>query len=270
MPTTDLPDEPTPANPARIPKKPFTADEIRDLAEAMALPDVNNNVAAAAAVLRKKYPDTSYQRWYKIAKSNDYLSAIHPSSKPEEILPTNADAIDRVPLITPAEIEEHKALAKQERGLATGDWTALGVSEEQAKRMISMERFSRQPLSSMVGTTHGGMLFAYAGLLEVFEKCLSRFTSDSLPSELDRKGNERDPEDIQRDWLYALVAATAEIRQIKTAVDRSNLLMLKAEQLARELKRNKDGGGRKGRFGAAPLIAIKADAGSSVTVNESK
>lgn len=265
MPTTTLPDAPTSDLPARKPKKPYTDDEVKALAEVMGRPEVGNNIAAAAAILVPQYGG-DYQRWYKLAKSNEYLAAVHPSAKPESITPTDVDAINRPPLLTPTEQVEHRQLAKQERALAASDWKALGISDGQATRMLSMERFARLPLKNMVAVTHGGMMFAFAGLLEIYEKCQKKFIEGNLPPELDKEGNPRDPMDIERDWVYAMTAMTAELRNIKGAVDKANILMLKADQM----EKDKRSGGKKGKPGFGALVAVKAEAGANVTISDGK
>jgi hypothetical protein len=153
-----------------------------------------------------------------------------------------------MPLITPAEVEENKALVNQERLLSASDWEGLGIPKERAEKMISMERFARLPLVNMVHVTHGGMLKAFEGLNAVYEKYMTKLLDGTLPQEFDKEGNSRD---TQRDWLYAMVAASAEIRQIKAQVDRSNLLMLKAAQLVAE--QGKKAGRKKPAWSSRPV-----------------
>jgi hypothetical protein len=266
MPATILPPEPTPGSPARSPKTAVSEQEIRDLTETMALPEVGYNIAAAAAKLKSKYPDANYQRWYKIAMSNGLLKAMHPATNPDAVAVRPADTIDRDAMITADELKEHVALISQEKHLSAGDWRSLGVSEDQAQRMISMEKFARQPLQHMVAATHGGLMFAWSGLLETYENCLVDLRGDA--PETDKEGRLLNSGEVRRERMRLLTHITAELRQIQAQADKSNLNMLKAQQLAKELSRNEGSRKPKGRFGEQPLIAIKADAGSSVTIHE--
>lgn len=267
MPTTEIPEKPTLLNPARLPRKPPTEEEVKALAETLALPEINQNIGAATAYLQKRFPDHGYNRWYRVLKSSEYMSAMHPSTKPEEAVPDQIDTINRTPLLTQPEQREIVEMVKQEKLLATGDWEKIGIPKERAEQMVSLEKFAKLPMVHMARATHGSLMKSFEGLNAVYDKYINKLLSDELPEEYDKKG---EPKDSQREWLYALVATTAEIRQIKAQVDKSMLMMLKAEALERELRRAQNPASKKQRLGAAPLVAIKADAGSTVTIHESK
>ena len=111
MPTTEIPEAPTPDQPARDTHRPYGPEEVRLLAEMMARPEVNGNLAAAVAVLKSEQPGTdwNYNRCYKLTQSNAYLKAYHPARNPDALVPSDADAVDRVPMLTPGEAQEAAA-----------------------------------------------------------------------------------------------------------------------------------------------------------------
>lgn len=254
MPTTELPEPPSPDEPARGVKRPYSPEEIKLLTEYMAKPAVNGNLAAAVALLQVEQPNTdwNYNRCYKLIQSNPFLKSYHPARNPDGLVPTDVEAIDREAMLTPLERAEVEAMVKQEKQVAAGDWVALGLSENQANRMLSMEKFAQQPLKAMINTTHGSMMFCLGILLSNFEDTAKRINGCLLPDEFDAEGNPRPKIDVERDWHKVLLEYSKEIRAIKDQVDRGNLMKAKVDQM-------QNGGGdgpkkkRKGGFGLAPM-----------------
>lgn len=263
MPTTELPDAPTPETPARETHRPYGPEEIKQLVEVMQRPEVKGNLAAAVALLAHEQPNTdwNYQRCYKLTLTNRWLDAYLPARNPDDKVPDDSDVLDRTPMLTPQEQKEAQALVVQEKQVAAADWVNLGLSETQANRMLSMERFARQPLKAMIATTHGSMMFALGILLQNFEETATRISEGDLPEEHDKEGNPRPAIDVERDWHKVLLEYSREIRAIKDQVDRGNLLQAKVAQMQGE------GGGkkRKGRpgFGA---MTVNAAPGSKVAI----
>lgn len=235
------------------------------VAEVFGRPEVQGNIAATVALLEREHPevDWNYQRVYKLISQTRALKAQAPSTDPEKMLPTAGDIVDRPPLLPPAELEEAKALVRQETRLQLRDWTDLGLTEDQGKRMLSMERFSQQPLKHMIHTTHGGMMFVLSTLIANFEDTAMRIQKSLLPSEVDAKGDPRPEIDVERDWHGVLLKYSSEIRAIADQVTRSNVLILKAKQLEND---GKAGGKKRGKPGFAPML-VQAQPGSTVNLN---
>lgn len=264
MPTTELPPAPSPDAPAKHTTRRFSDEEVRLLAEMMQRPEVNGNLAAAVALLKVEQPatDWSYMRCYKATRSNPYLNAFMPARNPESLVPAPEDAIDRSDgLLTPSEKKELLALQEQNGKIAAKEWVSLGLSDKQAGRMLSMERFARQPLKAMIATTHGSMMFALGILLQNFEETAGRISKGELPEELDGEGNARPAIDVERDWHKVLLDYSKEIRAIKDQIDRANLLMAKVRQMEGE----GGGGKRKRKPGFAPMT-VNAQPGSQVAI----
>lgn len=261
MPTTELPDAPTPDQPARGVNRPYSPEEVRLLTEMMARPEVGGNLAAAVAVLKNEQPNTdwNYNRCYKLLQKNDYLKANHPARNPDDMVPDETEALTQEPLLNPQEQAEALAMVQQEKQVAASDWVALGLSDVQAGRMLSMERFARQPLKAMIATTHGSMMFSLGVLLQNFEDVYKRIHDDRLPEEFDKEGNPRPKIDVERDWHKVGLEYSREIRAIKDQVDRSNLLLAKVAQMQGGGK----GKGRKGKPGFGPMT-VNAQPGSQV------
>lgn len=265
MPTTTVPSAPAPDDPARKPHRPYGDHEARLLSEVMARPEVGGNLAASVALLQAEQPDTdwNYQRCYKLVQSNPYLKAYHPARNPDALVPNASDILDRTPLISPEESKELRALVSQNhKTIDVSHWVDIGLDQEQAKRMTSMERFSRQPLKSMVATTHGSVMFVLGMLLKHFEETAKRISDNNLPDEFDKEGNPRPEIDVERDWHAVLLRYSSEIRAIKAEVDKGNLLLAKVEQMSGE-----NGGGKisKEKPGFSPMT-VNAHPGSQVAI----
>lgn len=262
MPETPIPDAPTPDTPARKPNPAYTDEEKRLISEVYQRPEVQKNVAATVALLQAEHPGHAwdYMRVYRHVSSVVALAAQHPSKSPE--VPTDADALTRNPILSPVELEEAKALTKQEATLSIGDWTGLGLTEEQGRRMLSMERFSRQPLKHMIRVTHGGTMFCLATLIQNFEETAKRIQECNLPEERTKGGDFRPAIDVERDWHKLLLQYSSEIRAITDQVTRSNVLLMKAEQMAGEAKEGK----KKGKPGFSPIL-VDAKPGSTVNLH---
>ncbi len=250
--------------------RPVTAEEIKDLAEAMADPKNNKNLSAAGRSLAYKYPENDDQRWRRVQRHSTFLSAANPANSLDRIAVPDDEVISRGPLqglLSPAEQDEVNAMVKQEQLLAESDWAMLGLDSEQAAKMVSMERFSRLPLKHMVRVTHGGMMKGFAGLNSILDTYLDRLKKKDLPMETDKDGN---PKNTEREWVHTLVAVSAELRNMKGQVDKSNMLLLKAEQIAREMAKNSGGVKRRGKFASPPLVATSAAATATVVIDEQK
>lgn len=268
MPTTQIPEAPDDDSPARNTRRPYSAEEVRLLAETMAKPEVNGNLAAAVALLGVEQPHTewNYTRCYKLVQSNRYLKVFHPAKNPEGYVPDDADTLNRVTLLSPEEAKIAREMAGQEKRLSAGDWTTLGLSDAQANRMLSMERFARQPLKAMIATTHGSMMFCLGNLLQNFEETARRISSNTLPDEFDGEGNARAAIDVERDWHKILLEYSKEIRAIKSQTDQSNLLAAKVAQMEGSAG---SGPGKKGKPSFGPMT-VNAAAGSQVAIMGNK
>jgi len=266
MPTTELPEPPSPDRPARGVNRPYSPEEIRLLTEYMEKPEVGGNLSAAVALLQveQKNTDWNYNRCYKLIQSNPFLKSYHPARNPDEMVPTEAEAIDRDAMLTPLERAEMTAMVRQEKQVAAGDWVALGLSEGQANRMLSMEKFAQQPLKAMINTTHGSMMFCLGILLSNFEETARRITEGDLPEESDAEGDPRPEIDVERDWHKVLLEYSKEIRAIKDQVDRGNLMKAKVEQMQGS---GNAPGKRKGKPGFGPMTVNVQPGGKAAFVS---
>jgi hypothetical protein len=231
--------------------------DLKALAEELAKPEVNGNISAAATNL-----GMNYQRAYKLVQVNPFLKAMHKSKDPETIIPCDPDLPGRPPIMTPEEMKEAMALRDEVEALALGKFDQLALTEVERDVMQSMENFGRMPLDKLVALTHGGVAKTFLGLMAMQEKFQREFLNDNIADEYDKEGNQRPIDAVQRDWMQAFIHLSSEIRQVKGQVDKSNLLMIKAEQL------KKDKGKKSGKPGFSPMIS--AQAGSTVIVNESE
>lgn len=238
-------------------KNPITDDECRTLAITMLKPEVNGNLASAARIL-----GIPYNRANKIAGKDVYLRALQLGVNPSALVPSEADTLNRDPM-SPAAVEEAKALIKQERLLANQDWKSLGISEEMAEKMVNFEKFARLPLAHSILTTHGGLMSGYARLTAIFDRYADELEKRTLPSEekmVDGEAVPRDEGDVERDWVYTLVSISAERRAVYAQLQKGRIQLLKAQQLAKELNKGKTKPDRPG----GPPILVQAQPGSTV------
>lgn len=249
MPTDDT--EPaTPPRPAPIPYR-YSKEELALLTATLARPEVNGDLSTASMILSEENPAGQWTlaRVRAMVKSNDYLQANTGLLDPSRSALSDKDAINRENILTPSERSELNSLRMQNKTLEKQDWQALGVSEKQAGRMMSMERFARLPLKSIVNTTHGSMIYSLGVLLEKFEEIADRLQRSDLPEELDREGNPRPKIDIERDYHKVLLEYSREIRAIKSETDRGVMLAAKVAQMQSDGGKGK----KKGRPGFAPM-----------------
>jgi hypothetical protein len=247
----------------RSTKRAITADECQALAKAMQAPEVRGNLAAAARLLGIK-PN----RAYKIARSDVYIRAMQLGVDPATLVPTDAEALDRGSVVPPSELAETKALLRQERLLAKRDWQELGITEEQAAHLEKLEKFATLPLSHSILVTHGGMMSCYTRLLQLFDKYHGELEKGMLPTEETCVGGEmvqRDEGDVERAWVGRLIELSAEMRSVHGQLQKGRLMIIKAQQMAREMRR----GERKGGGTAGPPILVQAQPGSTVNLNAS-
>lgn len=223
----------------------------------MLKPEVGGNLAIAARLL-----GLEYNRASKIALKDVYLKALQPGVDPAGLVPATPDTVDRDPL-GPASVAEARGLIKQERLLVRKDWESLGISAEQAEKMVKFEAFARLPLSHSILTTHGGLMSGYARLTAIFDRYADELEQRTLPTEekiVDGKPVPRDEGDIERDWVYALISLSAERRAVYGQLQKGRLMLLKAQQLAKELNRGK---GKPNRPAGPPTL-VNAQPGSHV------
>lgn len=241
------------------PRKPITKDECRAFAVAMKSPEVAGNLAAAAKILGI---DTA--RAYKIARKDTYIQAMQSRVDPTELVPDDADAIDRQ-LIVPANVDEAKAMIKQEKLLQRRDWESLGISEEQAEKMVAFERFAKLPLAHSILVTHGGLMSGYARLTNIFDRYANELEARTLPKEERKVGEQmvpRDDGDVERDWVYALVSVSAERRAVYAQLQKGRIQLLKAQQLAKEIRKNE----KTGRTQQGPPLLVNVQPGATVNM----
>lgn len=223
----------------------------------MKTPAVGGNLAAAARLIGMKY-----SRACKVAQKDTYVRACQLAVDPATLVPVPADTIDREPL-APTDLDAAKAYINQERLLAKGDWEKLGISTEQAQRMVEFEQFARLPLQHSILVTHGGLMSGYARLTAIFDRYAQELEDRQLPTEekmVDGKPVTRGEGDVERDWVYALVSLSAERRAVYAQLQKGRLMVLKAQQLAKELRkdRNKPGAPQ------GPPVLVQAQPGSTV------
>lgn len=259
MPTTKPAPAATKERPARPPQVRDRDAEVAALASELQKPEVNWNISAAATNL-----GINYQRAWKLVNYNPHLRAMHPSKNPESDVPCQEDVAGRMPIMTPAEWKEIKALSIEAEKVAIKDWSGLGLDEVEVNTIRSMEDFSRMPLAQMMALTHGGLAKTFIGLGTIFDKYYKQILTDRIAPEFDQEGNPIEADQTQRMHLKSLIALSAEIRAVKEHVEKSNILKLKAEAILKE----QNGGGKKSKPGFHPMVSVSATPGSTVIVNE--
>ena len=257
-----MPELPVP--PARR-TQPLTENERSIITATWARPEIEGNYTTLLAVLAKEHPEISwdYQRTYRFLNSSKSLAATAQAADPADLLPTADEVLDRTPVLAPAEIQEAKAIVRQEKLLAQESWTSLGLTEQQGQRMISMERFARQPLTHLIMASHGGIAKCLATLLGNFEDTAMRLNKCLLPSEVDGNGDPRPEIDVERDWHKLLLGYSAEIRALADQLSRSNILLMKSEKLRKEAQ-----SGKKKKRMPGPPVQVLAQPGASVHIHE--
>jgi hypothetical protein len=242
------------------PAKQITADECAALARAMQAPEVKGNLAAAARLLGIK-PN----RAYKIARADRYLMAMQSCVDPEAVVPTDADSISRGALVPASEADAAREMIRQERLLSARNWQELGISAEQADKLVKLEQFATLPLSHSILVTHGGMMSGYARLTALFDRYADELDKGMLPTEEMCVGGEmvrRDEGDVERAWVKLLVELSAERRAVYGQLQKGRLQIMKARQMAKELR-----AGKKGQPVSGPPILMQVQPGAHVTMS---
>lgn len=221
----------------------------RALARTLKLPEVNGNIAAAAAKL-----GLHYMAAYKLCLKNDFLTATHPSRDPESMTVEQLDTIARSAILTRDEIAEIEAVSKQDRMLAASDFDGLGLSKSRVEDLMTLEKFAQRPISNMIDLTHGGSVYCFMELVDLLKKYKGKLDNDELPEELNEAGM---PVNKEREWVMALVTVSAEIRQLNNQVQRSQILRLKAKELDKSGEVN--GEKKRGKPGFVPMVAVQVN-----------
>jgi hypothetical protein len=171
------------------------------------------------------------------------------------------DTIARTAILAPEEIKEIEAMSVQEKALTKGDFADLGISPAKAETLISMEKFAQRPIGDMLNLTHGGLMFGFVQLIDLLKTYKDKLDKQQLPEEVDGAGM---PVNTERDWVYAMVAVSAEIRQINQQVQRTQMLRLKAKEMEKDAKGS--GGSRPKKPGFGVMVSVNQKDGSDVKV----
>lgn len=228
----------------------------RALARTLKLPEVNGNIAAAAAKL-----GLHYMAAYKLCLKNDFLTATHPSRDPESMTVEQLDTIARSAILTTSEIAEIEAVSKQDRLLAASDFDGLGLNKDRVQDLMTLEKFAQRPIANMIDLTHGGSVYCFMELVDLLKKYKGKLDKEELPEEMNAEGFPIPAN--EREWIMALVSVSAEIRQLNNQVQRSQILRLKAK----ELDKGGEAGGQKqrGKPGFTPMVAVQVNTTDKMT-----
>ncbi len=239
----------------------------REIAEIATSDRIKGNISATAQELGLPIMTV----WH-IMQSDGFLKGVNPASDPLQKMITDTNTINR-DVLSPAEMAEMKAVMDQDRDLSSFKWEKLGLNPSRQKHLIDLESFAKGSLNSSLNLTHGGLVYCFAEVINMFKETKKLFDDNQLPIEETEFG----PKDNKKEYAYLLLAMTAEVRNINTQVQRGTILKLKQAEI--ELQRRALNGGGKSRGKAkagtpgftsgpppAQQIVIKAEAGSTVNV----
>ncbi len=223
----------------------------RALARTLKLPEVQGNIAAAAAKL-----NLHYMAAYKLCLKNDFLTATHPSKDPDTLTIQELDTIARSAILTSDEIKEIEAISKQDRALKTGDFKDFGLSRQRVEHLLTLEKFAQRPISNMMDLTHGGSLYCFFELIDLIKSYKDKLDKGDLPVEYDEQGHEKNTE---RDWVQTLVSLSGEVRQINNQVHRSNILRLKSKEYDKASETGSATGKYPAKPGFSPMVNVQVN-----------
>jgi hypothetical protein len=152
---------------------------------------------------------------YGFLERDSYLRTQLGEVEPDKLMPTDVDQIDRpqqptLPLamvnFDARQVAQGTAIRRQEMKMLKEDWVALGMTEEQGKKWTEYCNLGAAPTMAVIHGT-GGQLISNLQLLdEIIKGDAEKILQKKLPVELDKKGEARDSDEVERDWRYMVFA----------------------------------------------------------------
>lgn len=237
----------------------------REIARVVTQDHIRGNITATAQEM-----GLSFKFVWNQMQQDGFLKTANAHTDPEKHLTKIEDTINREAL-SESELSEIGAIMKEDAALSSLKWEKLGINAERATELMQLEDFARDSLRSTLDLTHGGMVRCFADMLHLFVKTKEAFDADALPIEETEFG----PKDAKKEYLYALVAMSGEIRQINNQVMRSNILKIKRDELELARKGVSGGPAKKGRKGVPgfsegpPPVLVQVNGKGDMQVNVS-
>lgn len=156
-----------------------------------------------------KMTGLSYGQIYSFVRSDRYLHAQVGEADVSKLATSESDLVDNDEIPTSVTIsnqqfDEYRALIRQNRKMLAGDWSKLGMTEEAGKRMEHYAAVGTAP-TSMVLRVMGGQLITNLELLDrVIKGDAEKILEKKVPKELGKNGEEREPEEVEREWRHTL------------------------------------------------------------------
>lgn len=195
----------------RAPQKKMTDADKATLVEILKRPDVRVDGKIHIQTVAD-LTGLSYQQVYGFVRSNRYWAAQVAEATPDKLVPTEADQIDSDPLTDPAtgvtisnaQFEEYRAMIRQNRKMMAADWEKLGMTADAGARMEHYCKLGTTPTSMILRATTGQLISNLELLDRVIKADAERILNDNLPVETTKNGEEKDPEQVEREWRHTL------------------------------------------------------------------
>lgn len=236
----------------KIQRRGYTAEEIRQLAEVLDGP-AKGSVPEAARLLCWDLART----WNMFHKTKGMKERFGARTDPEDLVLQPNDEVAREPLLTPSEREMTVRLAQEEKLLAKGDFSKLGLEPEQVQQLATLEKFAGITLSQSIRIAHGGQNKVMLGLLDMFDRFKKKLDDGAWPYAVTPTGDQVLDE---AKGIQVLVGISAEVRALYGQLQKNQVLMLRAEELKGD-KKNGPGRGKPGFSPGAPpqLFQVTGD-----------
>lgn len=191
----------------RRPQNKLGDTQKEQLREVMRRPDVKNPDGTYNVKAISRLSGCSYGQVYNFVRSDSFLHAQLPEANVSNP-PGDSQLIDApeaaVRTLTRTQWDEYQAIIRQNRKMLTGDWVALGMDEEQAKRMEHYCGLGAAPTAGVLRLTSGQLISNLAVLDQVIKGDAERILLGKIPPEYGKEGEERDPEQVAREWRMTL------------------------------------------------------------------
>lgn len=143
-------------------------------------------------------------------KRDHFWAAQTSEARPDAHIPAEVDLIDRAPpegiLLTDAQFQEYQAMIRQQKKLLAKDWQALGMTPEAGERMEHYGTIGAAPMGGVLRVMTGQLISNLELLDRVIKGDCERVLTGQLPEEIDKKGEPRDKQEVERDWRYMVFA----------------------------------------------------------------
>lgn len=192
--------------PRRARQKKLSEDDKKALLEVLKRPDVRVDGKIDVGIVAKM-TGLTYGCVYSFIRSDSYWHAQVGEADVSKITPTDADLVDpgEPPTgitISNAQMEEYRALVRQNRKMLAADWVKLGMTEAAGARMEHYLTLGAAPTGQILRVTTGQLISNLELLDQIIKADCERVLTGKLPDEKTKSGESRPDDEVERDWRY--------------------------------------------------------------------